>query len=133
MEYTVVLIDNPAPYVRRVTLNRPEKRNALDSVLRHEIVTAVREGEADPGVRVTIIAANGPSFCGGHDLAQNVKAPATPSADYPYTGAGTELSIVNGHSEGGRQFINNIRELGLTAALSIRDAPFNDGRTALQH
>ena len=43
--------------------------------------------------------------------------------------AGTELSIVNSHSEGGREFINNIRELGLTAALSIRDAPFQDGRT----
>jgi enoyl-CoA hydratase/carnithine racemase len=30
MDYTVVLIDNPAPHVRRVTLNRPEKRNALN-------------------------------------------------------------------------------------------------------
>jgi enoyl-CoA hydratase len=88
MEYTVVLIDSPAPYVRRVTLNRPEKRNALNSVLRHEIVAAVREGETDPDVRVTIIAANGPSFCGGYDLTQNVTAPAPPAADYPYPGAG---------------------------------------------
>jgi enoyl-CoA hydratase len=30
---------------------------------------------------------------------------------------------VNGHSEGGREFIDNIRELGVTAALSIRDHP----------
>ena len=29
-DYTVVLIDDPAPHVRRVTLNRPEKRNALN-------------------------------------------------------------------------------------------------------
>lgn len=277
MDYTVVLIDNPAPHVRRVTLNRPEKRNALSSVLRQEIITAVRAGESDPDVRVTIIAANGPSFCGGYDLTQNVtqSGTATPAADYPYVGAGgfqrsvvdlwtsmwdlskpviaqvhghclaggselatgcdlvyvaddarigypavrfgtpdmqyhawlmgmrrgmelmltgdsmtgaeaadwgfanrafpagelaretlriaqrianipsdvlqvnkrtvhramdhmgmrqalragTELSIVNSGSEGGREFIDNIRQLGLTEALSIRDAAFGDGRT----
>jgi hypothetical protein len=39
------------------------------------------------------------------------------------------MSIVNSHSEGGREFISNIREPGLTEALSIRDAPFQDGRT----
>jgi hypothetical protein len=45
----------------------------------------------------------------------------------------TALSIVNSHSEGGREFINNIRELGLTEALSIRDASFRDGRTITSH
>ena len=90
MEYTAVLIDNPAPRVRRVTLNRPHKRNALNSVLRQEIIAAVREGETDPDVRVTIIAANGPSFCGGYDLTQNVSegGQGMPAADYPYAGAG---------------------------------------------
>jgi enoyl-CoA hydratase len=278
MEYTAVLIDNPAPRVRRVTLNRPHKRNALNSVLRQEIIAAVREGETDPDVRVTIIAANGPSFCGGYDLTQNVteSGQGMPAAGYPYAGAGgfqrsvvdlwtsmwdlskpviaqvhghclaggselatgcdlvyvaqdarigypavrfgtpdmqyhawlmgmrrgmelmltgdamsgieaadwgfanrafpadqleaqtmriaqrianipsdvlqvnkrtihramdqmgmrqalragTELSIVNSHAEGFREFIDNIRRLGLTEALSIRDAPFQDGRTA---
>jgi hypothetical protein len=43
--------------------------------------------------------------------------------------AGTELSIVNSGSEGGREFIDNIRKLGLTEALNIRDAAFQDGRT----
>jgi enoyl-CoA hydratase len=90
MDYTLVLIDNPAPHVRRVTLNRPEKRNALNSVLRQEVITAVRAGESDPDVRVSVIAANGPSFCGGYDLTQNVAqaGTATPAADYPYVGAG---------------------------------------------
>jgi enoyl-CoA hydratase len=90
MDYTLVLIDNPAPHVRRVTLNRPEKRNALNSVLRQEVITAVRAGESDPDVRVTVMAANGPSFCGGYDLTENVTAAgtATPAADYPYVGAG---------------------------------------------
>jgi enoyl-CoA hydratase len=281
MDYTLVLIDNPAPHVRRVTLNRPEKRNALNSVLRQEVITAVRAGESDPDVRVTVIAANGPSFCGGYDLTQNVTqaGTATPAADYPYVGAGgfqrsvvdlwtsmwdlskpviaqvhghclaggselatgcdlvyvaedarigypavrfgtpdmqyhawlmgmrrgmelmltgdsmtgteaadwgfanrafpagelaretlhiaqrianipsdvlqvnkrtvhramdqmgmrqalragTELSIVNSGSEGGREFIDNIRKLGLTEALNIRDAAFQDGRTITTH
>jgi enoyl-CoA hydratase len=47
--------------------------------------------------------------------------------------AGTELSIVNSGSEGGREFIDNIRKLGLTEALNIRDAAFQDGRTITAH
>ena len=43
--------------------------------------------------------------------------------------AGTELSVVATHAEGFQEFINNVKELGLTEALSIRDAPFRDGRT----
>ena len=35
--YTVILIDNPAPQVRRITMNRPEKRNALNHALRGEV------------------------------------------------------------------------------------------------
>ncbi|WP_426246512.1 enoyl-CoA hydratase-related protein [Nocardioides sp. LHG3406-4] len=69
MGYTLVLTDDPAPFVRRVTLNRPEKRNALNATLRREILAALREADADPDVRVTILRGNGPSFCAGYDLA----------------------------------------------------------------
>ena len=34
MAKEVVLVDDPAPHVRRITLNRPEKRNALNHALR---------------------------------------------------------------------------------------------------
>jgi enoyl-CoA hydratase len=68
MTYTYVVVDDPAPYVRRVTLNRPEKRNALNATLRRDILSALREADADPGVRVTIVRGNGPSFCAGYDL-----------------------------------------------------------------
>ena len=47
--------------------------------------------------------------------------------------ASTELSIINSGSEGGREFIDNIRKLGLTEALNIRDAAFQDGRTITTH
>jgi enoyl-CoA hydratase/carnithine racemase len=64
----VLLIDEPAPGVRRMTLNRPEKRNALNHALRGALLTALREGDADPSVRVMIVRGAGPSFSAGYDL-----------------------------------------------------------------
>ncbi len=65
----VVLVDEPAPGVRRITLNRPEKRNALNHPLRGGIMAALREHDADPDVRVQIVRGAGTSFSAGYDLA----------------------------------------------------------------
>ena len=46
--YELVLVDDPLPHVRRLTLNRPEKRNALSYRLRGELVDAI--GGSQPGV-----------------------------------------------------------------------------------
>lgn len=67
-EYEVLLVDRPAPYVNRVTLNRPEKRNALNNKLRAELLHALREGDKDPDVHVQIVRGAGPSFSAGYDL-----------------------------------------------------------------
>ncbi|WP_424811306.1 enoyl-CoA hydratase-related protein [Roseococcus sp. YIM B11640] len=67
----VLLIDNPAPGVRRLTMNRPEKRNALNNPLRKAIFDAVTDSDRDPEVRVTILRGAGPSFCAGYDLSAN--------------------------------------------------------------
>lgn len=67
-EYTVILVDDPAPGVRRITLNRPEKRNALNHPLRGQLLQALREGDADDAVRVQVIRGAGPSFSAGYDL-----------------------------------------------------------------
>jgi enoyl-CoA hydratase len=64
----VVLIDDPAPHVRRVTLNRPEKRNALNHALRGAILEALRAGDQDPDVRVMIVRGAGSSFSSGYEL-----------------------------------------------------------------
>jgi enoyl-CoA hydratase len=66
-----VLVDEPRPMVRRLTLNRPHKRNALSHRLRTELFTALREGDADRDVRVMVIRGAGSSFCAGYDLAQD--------------------------------------------------------------
>ena len=67
-DYTVVLVDDPAPHVRRVTLNRPEKRNALNHALRGQLLHALQQGDLDPDVRVMIVRGAGPSFSAGYDL-----------------------------------------------------------------
>ena len=54
--------------VARVTLNRPELRNAFDDSLISELRGAFEDVEKDPGIRVMILAGNGPAFCAGADL-----------------------------------------------------------------
>src|SRR5713226_7015160 len=58
--------------VAYLTLNRPEKRNALSRQLLGELETALTGIEADLKIRVVIIAANGPVFCSGHDLSEMI-------------------------------------------------------------
>ncbi|MBS0642466.1 MAG: enoyl-CoA hydratase-related protein [Acetobacteraceae bacterium] len=67
----VLLIDTPLPGVRRLTMNRPEKRNALNNELRGAIFSALTESDRDPEIRVSIIRGAGPSFSAGYDLAAN--------------------------------------------------------------
>ena len=64
-----VLIDEPAPHVKRITMNRPDKRNALNHPLRGAILNALVEGDQDENVHVQIIRGAGPSFSAGYDLA----------------------------------------------------------------
>jgi len=68
MGYTAILVDDPAPHVRRITLNRPEKRNALSNTLRGELVRALQEGDADPEIHVSIVRGAGTCFSAGYDL-----------------------------------------------------------------
>jgi enoyl-CoA hydratase len=68
MSQDVVLIDDPAPHVRRVTLNRPEKRNALNHELRGGILDALTEADQDPDIRVMIVRGAGKCFSSGYDL-----------------------------------------------------------------
>jgi enoyl-CoA hydratase len=65
---SVLLVDTPIPGVRRLTLNRPEKRNALNNELRGAIFTALEAHDGDAEVKVTIIRGAGPAFCSGYDL-----------------------------------------------------------------
>ncbi|MGE0681576.1 MAG: enoyl-CoA hydratase-related protein [Candidatus Binatia bacterium] len=69
--YQCILIDDPQPGVRRVTLNRPEKRNALNNQLRGEILQALEEADRDTSIRVSILRGAGVCFSAGYDLGSN--------------------------------------------------------------
>lgn len=73
MSGELVVVDEPRAHVRRLALNRPEKRNALSNDLREQLFAALRAGDADPDVSVMIIRGLGPCFSSGYDL-------GTPSA-----------------------------------------------------
>tara|TARA_R110002110_G_scaffold49669_23_gene147527 strand:- start:2487 stop:3269 length:783 start_codon:yes stop_codon:yes gene_type:complete len=54
--------------VAALTLNRPEKRNALSALMIDEVTQAAKSLGADPSVRVVVLGAAGDSFCAGGDL-----------------------------------------------------------------
>jgi len=58
--------------VVRLTLNRPERRNALSRSLIAELETAIATIANDPSARVVVIAGAGKVFCSGHDLSEMV-------------------------------------------------------------
>jgi len=68
MEHRWIEVDEPAPHVRRITLNRPEKRNALNYGMRGELIDALRTADADPDVRVSIVRGAGTCFSAGYEL-----------------------------------------------------------------
>jgi len=54
----------------RLSLNRPEKRNALNAELCRELADALEQADRDPRVGAILLTAHGPSFCAGMDLAE---------------------------------------------------------------
>lgn len=60
--------------VRVLTLNRPERANALNASLKTALATALMAAEDDPAVRVIVLAAKGRHFCGGIDLRDRAEA-----------------------------------------------------------
>ncbi len=64
----LILIDRPAEHVARITLNRPEKRNAISTPLRSALLQALARHDRDREVHVTVVRGAGPCFSAGYDL-----------------------------------------------------------------
>jgi enoyl-CoA hydratase len=90
----LVLADDPRPGVRRFTLNRPEKRNAISNALRSELFAGLEAADRDETVRVSIVRGAGPCFSSGYDLASDL------AADQPWFTAGGDGSWSRHVSEG---------------------------------
>jgi 2-(1,2-epoxy-1,2-dihydrophenyl)acetyl-CoA isomerase len=71
--YTTLLIEYHGP-VARLVLNRPDKLNTFSTAMRQEMVQAVNQLNADPDLRVIVLAGAGRAFCAGADLADGFSA-----------------------------------------------------------
>jgi len=69
--FRTLLVSDDGP-VARVTLNRPEKRNALSLELMEELTAALETLGARADVRAIVIEGAGPAFSAGHDLSEMV-------------------------------------------------------------
>jgi enoyl-CoA hydratase/carnithine racemase len=63
-----VLLEECDQGVLRLTMNRPEARNALSVALMSALLDALGRAAKEPQARVVVIAGAGPAFCAGHDL-----------------------------------------------------------------
>jgi enoyl-CoA hydratase len=82
--------------VVRITLNRPEKRNAISGTLQRELIDAVEGGADDPTAHVVIIRGAGPSFCAGYDVTPATR-PTDQEPSVPRRAVGT-LGLARGWS-----------------------------------
>jgi enoyl-CoA hydratase/carnithine racemase len=87
----------------RITLNRPNERNALSSVLLGALLQAIERAGANDAVRAVVIAANGPGYCAGHDL--------------------KEITAHRGDPDGGRRFYEELFASCTRLMTAIRRSP----------
>jgi enoyl-CoA hydratase len=64
----LLVVDEPASHVRRITLNRPEQLNAMTSELCERLHATLRSIAVDRFCRVVILTGAGRGFCAGLDL-----------------------------------------------------------------
>lgn len=69
----VVLVEKQSPQITLLTLNRPERRNALTIELMTELAAAIAEADADPKQRILMLRGAGKAFCTGLDLEEAAK------------------------------------------------------------
>lgn len=72
-----ILVEKRAGY-RQITLNRPDRLNALTAAMGGALLGALNEAEADPECRAILLTGAGRGFCAGQDLTE-----VTPTADGP--------------------------------------------------
>jgi enoyl-CoA hydratase len=75
----MTLIRSEPGRVWRLTLNRPDARNAVSSLMLRELSRAMGDAAVDPEARVVLLSGEGPDFCAGADLGELSEAAGGPS------------------------------------------------------
>ncbi|WP_410664572.1 enoyl-CoA hydratase/isomerase family protein [Amycolatopsis sp. lyj-84] len=77
----MILLTEDHDRVRVLTLNRPDKLNALDTALTRALRDALDDADLDPAVRAVVLTGNGRGFCAGADLSEfSALTPEQPDA-----------------------------------------------------
>jgi enoyl-CoA hydratase len=114
-----LLFDRPAPGVLRVTINNPEKMNALDAVAHRQIETVWAAIDEDAQTRATIITGAGRGFCaGGAFDAMPVDSPLDPLQTFS-SGFGEARSLVSGIVNAKKPIVSAINGPAAGAGLAI--------------
>jgi len=133
-----VLLDRPSPGVALLTLNRPEKLNAMDVGLVSDLHAALDEVGSDRACRVVVLTGAGRGFCAGLDLAGYGAAPDSEGRGPVGAGMATQqhiasliphlrslhqpvIAAVNGPAAGGGLAL----ALGSDVRFAARSARFN--------
>src|ERR1043165_5003804 len=72
MRYETILTD-VAENILTVTINRPDKLNALNTAMIHDLIDAFDQADADDAVRAIIVTGAGRAFCAGADLSTGAR------------------------------------------------------------
>lgn len=75
----MTLIRSEPGRVWRLTLNRPDARNAVSSLMLKELSRALGDAAVDPEARAVLLSGEGPDFCAGADLGELSEAASGPS------------------------------------------------------
>jgi len=67
-QYDTIIYDTPGPHIARITMNRPDARNAQDLQLTYDLNAAFDRAAQDDDIKVIILAGSDPHFSAGHDL-----------------------------------------------------------------
>jgi len=79
----VLLVDDPAPHVRRLTMNRPDELNAMTAELCEALRQELARISAERAVRAVVLTGTGRGFCAGVDLRGYGAAPGNDGSDAP--------------------------------------------------
>ncbi|MHB1420417.1 MAG: enoyl-CoA hydratase/isomerase family protein [Bacillota bacterium] len=84
MEYKQLIYEKK-DWMGKITLNRPDKMNALNDELCYEFEIALEEAERDEDIKVVVITGSGRAFCAGYDLEEMGTLPgkARSAGKYP--------------------------------------------------
>ena len=84
MEYSSLIYATEGP-IATITLNRPDRLNAIDDHMPGELAAAVDRAESDDGIHVIVVTGSGRAFCSGYDLIEYAEQPDAPfSQDMPW-------------------------------------------------